>query len=133
MTIIQPPKPYDLVQRVQQQNPHLDLFDPEYVMEDHFIAAAQELLSLTDTLYLTSRPCDFCEFEIHDKIYLLTTEKPSLTEMGIDDWEENKNIALLRTSISYDLGDMHTRIIPRTIIPEIIPEHNAKIYLLNYD
>lgn len=119
--------PYELITIVQQQNSLLDLADPEFVEEEHFITAACDLMELTEKLYLTSRPE---EFDISQTVYLLSSQRPNLQKDGNEDWKSNREVALLGTTIEDDDGTLYAKIAKKIIEPEVVAEFKAKVYQL---
>ncbi|GEM_PF-5715249 len=119
--------PYQLREHLVRQNTHLDFEYPEHIEEEHFITAGRDLLELTNKLYLTARRE---KLEPTRTIYTLWLEKPFFQSDEMNDWEHNKQIALLSTCIDKEDKTLYARILPKLIAPEMDKNHKAKIYQL---
>lgn len=88
------PKPYDLIQKVQQQQ-HIGPFDAQYASEEIFQEGIKTLLEIAPKLYVSSRPDELDEKQY---IYTLWLDTPLFAANSIDDWHINKEIALIQTA-----------------------------------
>ncbi len=88
--------PHQLLEQLRQENHYLAINDPEFVSEELFIEATKELIAIAPSLYLTIRPYSLAANETKCGLW---TDQPVLQENDHDDWQTNKSIALLETTI----------------------------------